>query len=137
MSQSEDFEKAIGFAWWPTFKMVSFLEYLVFSRAVFRIELLEITLRIDFDTIFGILIFDPKWQFCKGYRLCMMADFRNGHISRILSVFSSVFLHRTTRNHLENGFWHVFWFLIFDIKWQFFKRYRLCMMADFQNCLIY
>ena len=36
---------------------------------------------------FGILIFDPKRRFCKGYRLCMMGDFQNGLISRIFSVF--------------------------------------------------
>ena len=55
---------------------------------------------MDFDMFFGILIFDPKWGFCKGYSLCMMADFQNGLISRIFSVFSSGFLHRTTANDL-------------------------------------
>ena len=33
-----------------------------------------------------------------GYSLCMMADFENVRISRIFSVFSSGFLHRTTLN---------------------------------------
>ena len=55
---------------------------------------------MDFDMFFGILIFDPNWGFCKGYNLCMMADFQNGLISRILIVFSSGFLHRTTLNDL-------------------------------------
>ena len=55
---------------------------------------------MDFDMFFGILIFDPKWGFCKGYSLCMMADFQNALISRIFSVFSSGFLHRTTLNDL-------------------------------------
>ena len=55
---------------------------------------------MDFDMFFGILIFDPKWGFCKGYTLCMMAHFQNGLISRILIVFSSGFLHRTTLNDL-------------------------------------
>ena len=55
---------------------------------------------MDFDMFFGILIFDPKWGFCKGYSLCMMADFQNGLISRIFGVFSSGFLHRTTLNDL-------------------------------------
>ena len=32
------FALAIAFARWPSFKMVSFLEYLVFFRAVFRTE---------------------------------------------------------------------------------------------------
>ena len=57
---------------------------------------------MDFDMSFGILIFDPKWGFCKGYSLCMMADFQNGLISRILIDFSSGsgFLHRTPLNDL-------------------------------------
>ena len=49
---------------------------------------------------FGILIFDSKWGFCMGYRVCMLADFQNALISRIFSVFSSGFLHRTTLNDL-------------------------------------
>ena len=56
--------------------------------------------RMDFDMFFGILIFDPKSGFCMGYRLCMMADFQNGLISRIFSVFWSSFLHRTIVNDL-------------------------------------
>ena len=56
--------------------------------------------RMDFDMFFGILIFDPKSGFCKGYSLCMMADFQSALISRIFSVFSSGFLHRTTVNDL-------------------------------------
>ena len=44
-----------------------------------------------------------------GYSLCMMADFQNGHISRIFSVFRSGFLDKTTVNDLLNGFRHVFW----------------------------
>ena len=39
-----------------------------------------------------------------GYSLCMMADFQNGLISRLFSVFWSGFLHRTTKNDLWNGF---------------------------------
>ena len=35
-----------------------------------------------------------------GYSLCMMADFQNGLISRIFSVFLSGFLPRTTVNDL-------------------------------------
>ena len=42
---------------------------------------------MDFDMFFGILVFDPKRGFCKAYSLCMMADFQNGLISRIFSVF--------------------------------------------------
>ena len=35
LTQIEDFAKLIALAWWPIFKVVSFLEYLVFFRAVF------------------------------------------------------------------------------------------------------
>ena len=55
---------------------------------------------MDYDISFGILIFDPKWGFCMGYRLGMMADFQNGLIFGIFGVFSSGFLHRTTVNDL-------------------------------------
>ena len=51
-----------------------------------------------------------------GYSLCMMADFQNGLISQILSVFSSGFLPRTTVNDLQNGFWHVLWNFNFSAK---------------------
>ena len=56
--------------------------------------------RRDFDMFFGILIFDPKWGFCMGYSLCMMADFQNALIFRIFGLSSSGFLHRATLNHL-------------------------------------
>ena len=56
--------------------------------------------RLDFDMFFVILIFDRKSGFCMGYRLCIVADFKNGFISRIFGVFSSGFLHKTTLNDL-------------------------------------
>ena len=56
--------------------------------------------RMDFDMFFGILIFHPKSGFCMGYSLCMMADFQNGLISRIFSVFCSGFLNIATSNNL-------------------------------------
>ena len=55
---------------------------------------------MDFDMSFGILIFNLKWGFCMGHRLCMMADFKYGPISQIFSVFWSGFLHKTTLNDL-------------------------------------
>ena len=68
--------------------MVSFLEYLVFFGAVFCTEQLWMICRMDFDMFFWILIFDPKWGFCMGYSLCMMADFQNGLISGIFSEYA-------------------------------------------------
>ena len=53
---------------------------------------------MDFDMFFVILIFDPKWGFCKG--ICMMDDFLNGLISWLFSGSSSGFLHRPTLNDL-------------------------------------
>ena len=93
-------------------------------------------LKNRFLHVFWILIFDPNWLFCKGYSLCMMADFQNGLISRVFCVLSSGFLHRTTLTWLKNRFSHVFRILIFDPNWPFCKGYSLCMMADFQNRLI-
>ena len=80
--------------------MLSFLEYLVFFGAVFCTEQLLMICRVNFDMFFGILIFEPKWAFCIGYSLCMMADFQNAFISRIFGVFWSGFLHITTVNDL-------------------------------------
>ena len=54
-----------------------------------------------------ILIFEPNSTFCKGYRLCNMADFQNLLTSRIFGVFSSGFLHRTTLVCLYIRFSHV------------------------------
>ena len=54
------FSKAIAFAWWPISKMLSFLKYLLFSQAVFCIEQLQMTCKINFYTFFGTLIFDPS-----------------------------------------------------------------------------
>ena len=56
--------------------------------------------RMDFDMLFGILIFEANSAFSMGYSLCMMADFQNGLISRLFGVFWSGFLHRTTVNDL-------------------------------------
>ena len=95
MTQSHDFAWAIAFALWPIFKMVSFLEYLVFFRAVFCTKQLQRVCRMEFDMFFGILIFDPKSGFCIGYSLCMIADFQNGLISRIFGILLSGFLNRT------------------------------------------
>ena len=56
--------------------------------------------RMDFDMFFGILIFEPKWEFFMSYSLCLMADFQNALISGIFGVFSIRFMHRTALNEL-------------------------------------
>ena len=80
--------------------MVSFLDYLVFFAAVFFTEQLQIICRMDFDSFFAILIFDPKPGFFMGSSLCMMANFQIGLLSRIFSVFWSGFFQKTTANNL-------------------------------------
>ena len=104
--------------------------------AVFCTQQLEMICRMDFDMFFGILIFDPKWWFCKRYCLSMMADFQNGLISRIFSVFGAVFCTQQLEMICRMDFEMFFGILIFDPKWWFCKGYSLCMMADFQNGLI-
>ena len=54
-----------------------------------------------------ILNFDPKWQFCKGYSLCIVANFGdNGKIAifRILDVFESRFFAYNTLKMLLEDF---------------------------------
>ena len=90
----------MGFARWSINKMVSFLEYLGFSRAFFCTEQLLSSCRIVVRMFLAFLIF--CWPFCKGYSLCIayslckMADFQNGLFFRIFGDFSCGFLHRTT-----------------------------------------
>ena len=58
--------------------------------------------RMDFDMFFGILIFDPKSGFYMGYSLCMMADFQNGLISGIFTVFlERFFAHINSKSFVE------------------------------------
>ena len=133
LTQSEDFAWAIAFAWWPIFKLVSFLAYLVFFGAVFYTEQLEMICRMDFDMFFRILIFGPKREFCMGYSLCMMASFQNGLISRIFSVFWSGNFTEQLEMICRMDFDMIFGILVFDPKWGFWMGYSLCMMAHFQN----
>ena len=58
--QNEGFAKAIAFVWWPLFKMLSFLEYLVFFHAVFYTKQFEMICSMDSDMFFIKFIFWPK-----------------------------------------------------------------------------
>ena len=107
MTQTDYFAKAIVFGWWLIFKIVSFLEYLVFSQAVFLHRTTLIWLKNRFLHFFLILIFDPNSLFSKGYSLWLMVDFQNRLISRIFVVFLSGFLDGTTLVWWKNRFWHV------------------------------
>ena len=108
----------------------------VFSSGFFAQNNSNMIKESVFACFFLILIFDPNWPFCKGYRLSFMADFQNRLICRIFGVFWSGFLQRTTLTWLKNRFSRVFLILIFDPNWPFCKGYSLCLMADFQNRLI-
>ena len=108
LTQTDNFTWAIAFANWPIFKMVSFLEYLVFFRTVFCRKLLQCACRFDLCMFFGILIFDPNRQFCMGYRLCKMADFQNGLISGLFGVFARGFFAQNYFNVLVESIFACF-----------------------------
>ena len=147
MTQTDHVAKAIAFAWatafvrWPIFKMVSFLEYVVFFGALFANNC-----NILGESFLAFLIFDPYWQSLTclrlGYSLYKMADFQNCLISGILGVFGGVFCTEQLQRSCRIVFGMFLAFLIFDQNWSCCKGYRLCMdyslckMADFQNGLI-
>ena len=66
LTQTEYFSKAIGFAWaiafarWSIFKIVSFLEYLVFFPALFYTEQLSSSFTTVLRMFLAIFIFDPN-----------------------------------------------------------------------------
>ena len=66
LTQTDHFAKAITFTWaigfvkCPIFKIVSFLEYLVFFRKVFCTEQLSWSPRIVSRMFLAFLIFDPN-----------------------------------------------------------------------------
>ena len=65
-----------------------------------------------------------------------MADFQNGFISQILTVYSSRFFAQNSPNVVLESFLHVFanFSFFFTQTGHFAKAiYSLCKMADFQN----
>ena len=123
-------------------KIVSFLEYLLFFRAVFCTEQLQCSSSMVFDMFLAFLIFDPNWPFCKGYCVSKMADFKNCLISRIFAVFRAVFCTEQLQYSCRIVFRMFLAFLLFNPNWPFCKGYSFCMgyslckMANFQNRLI-
>ena len=60
-----------------------------------------------FSMFFAFLILTQSKDFAKGYSLCLAAifdNFQNALIFRILAVFWSCFLHRTTAKCFRNVF---------------------------------
>ena len=92
---------------------------------------------------YAFLIFDPKWGFCQVYSLCLVAIFgylKNALIFRIIAVFWSRFLLRTTAMCCRNVFSMFLCIFNFWPKWGFWQVYSLCLVAifgNFQNALIF
>ena len=89
---------------------------------------------VVFCRFLRILILDPKWRFCKGCSLCTVANyghFRKAVIFRILDIFCSRFLHRTTIAWLWSRFLHVLGLLILDPNWLICKGYSPWIVANF------
>ena len=73
----------------------------------FCIEQLQCVVETFLGCVCAFLIFDPKWQFCKVYSLCLVAifgHFQNALIFPILAVFWSRFFHGTTAMCCRNVF---------------------------------
>ena len=81
---------------WRIFKMLSYLDYLVFLHAVFCTEQLYAFRRIIFSMFLRKKKLKITCPFCMGYRLTKMEDLQNALISRLFGVFARGFLHRTT-----------------------------------------
>ena len=109
---------AIGFPRWPIFKLVSFLQYLVFFRADFCTEQLYCACRMVFRMFFAFLIFDPNWPFCKGYSLCEMADFHFNSFQWFFACFWH-FLFLTQIDNFAKGI--IFASAIAFARWPIFK----------------
>ena len=79
-----------------------------------------------------------------GYSLCIVAifgHFQNAFIFRILAVFGSLFLHRTTIMCLQTRFWHVLGKFYFLTQTEYFAwaiDFALFVIfGHFQNALIF
>ena len=111
--------------------------------AVFCIEQLQCVVETFWTCFYAFLCFDPKWRFCKVYSLCLVAifgHFQNALIFRLLAVFWSRFLHRTTAMCCRNVFSMFLCIFKFWPKVRFCKVYSLCLAAifgHFQNALIF
>ena len=94
---------------------------------------------------FAYLIFNPNCPFCMGYSLCIVAifgHFQNALIFRILAVFSSRFLHRTTLMCLYKRFsdnFRIFNFLTQTAHFAWAIAFALwpclAIFGNFQNAL--
>ena len=137
LTQSANFAKAIAFALWPilaVMKKLPFFEYWVFLRAVFYTEQLKNDCRVFFSMFLRILNFDPKCQFCKGYSLCIVANFGRDEKLPFFEYWvflRAVFCTEQLKNDCRVFFSMFLRILNFDPKCQFCKGYSLCIVANF------
>ena len=102
--------KAIDFARWPIFNMVSFLEYLVFFRAVFCAELLQGNTESILTYFRQFKILAQIEYFAKAIAHAKAIDFARWPIFNIVSFLEylvflrAVFLHRITPMRIQNRF---------------------------------
>ena len=139
MTKSDHFEKAIAFAWaipfarWPILKIVLFLQYLVFFRAVFSTTQLKCSCRMVFRMFLAFLIFYPNIPFSKDYIAFAWAiAFARWPILKIVSFlniwcFFECFFAENNSNVLVECFFMFLVLLILDTKRPFSKGYSLCM----------
>ena len=86
-------EGALDLPKWRIFKIISYLDYLVFLHAVFCTEQLYAFRTIIFSMVFRKKKLKITCPFCMGYRLTKMEDLQNNLISRLFGVFARGFLH--------------------------------------------
>ena len=130
------FAQAIDLPKWRIFKMLSYLDYLVFLQAVFCTEQLYAFRRIIFSMFLRKKKLKKTCSFCMGYRLTKMEDLQNPVTSRLFGVFARGILHRTTLCIPQNHFQHVFEKKSSKKTCSFCIGYRLTKMEDLQNALI-
>ena len=94
--QLAHFAWAIDLPKWRIFKIISYLDYLVFLHAVFCTEQLYAFSRVILSIVLRKKKLKKTYPFCMDYRLTKMEDLQNNLISRLFGVFSRSFLHRTT-----------------------------------------
>ena len=121
--------------------MLSFFEYELFFWSRFLHRTTAMCCRNVFRMFLCIFNFWPKLTIVAS--LCLVAifgNFQNALIFRILAVFWSRFLHRTTAMCCINVLACFYAFLIFIPKWRFWQLYSLCfvtILSNFQNALIF
>ena len=128
----------LGGHFWQVSKCSHVSNISCFFEAVFCIEQLQCVVETFLACFFAFLIFDPKWRFCKGYSLFLLAIFGHFQISlifRILAVFSSRFLHRTTAMCCRNVFSMFFCIFNFWPKVTILQRLKPLLGGHFWQVL--